>query len=71
MKDDKCFAVRCLDGMFCQTGSQPAPHGMNVKLAYMNRGGAEKEKGARPFVHRSYMIYIGKRKDMDLIFHIK
>ena len=50
MKDDNCFAVRCLDGMFCQTGSRPASQGMNVRLAYMNRGGPEKDKGTMPLL---------------------
>ena len=44
--NDKCFAVQCLDGVLCQTNTEPAVAGANVQLAYMNReGNARREKG--------------------------
>lgn len=49
--NDKCFAVQCLDGVLCQTNTEPAVAGANVQLAYMNRGGnARREKG---------LLYVG------------
>ena len=44
MQDKKCFAVRCFDGLLCQT--MPDNGKNDIQLAYMNRNGSvAKERG--------------------------
>ena len=54
MENKKCFAVRCFDGVLCQTTAEKSPFNGVVQLAYMNRNGAgEKDRGLMSFL--SYM----------------